>query len=137
MARQGGFTLIELLVVLAILALLGGIVGSQVLRYVGTAKTDTAKLQMQQIGSALDLYRLDVGRYPSQGEGLTALFERPAGASRWNGPYLKGAGMPADPWDNPYVYRVPGTQGRDYDLISLGSDGSPGGSGDAADLIGR
>ncbi|MCW5732017.1 MAG: type II secretion system major pseudopilin GspG [Alphaproteobacteria bacterium] len=133
--RQRGFTLIELLVVLTILALIGGVVGTQVLRYVGTAKSETARLQMNQISSALDLFRLDVGRYPSQAEGLRALVERPAGLARWNGPYLKGGQLPADPWERAYVYRMPGSQGRDFDLISLGADGQVGGSGEAADIV--
>lgn len=134
---QAGFTLIELLVVLTILALIGGIVGSQVLKYVGTAKSETAKLQINQIGSALDLFRLDVGRYPAQNEGLKVLVERPASLPRWNGPYLKGGQVPSDPWDRPYIYRFPGSQGREYDLISLGSDGVVGGAGEAADIVNR
>lgn len=133
--RQAGFTLIELLVVLTILALIGGVVGTQVLRYVGTAKSETARLQMNQISAALDLFRLDVGRYPSQAEGLRALVERPAGLPRWNGPYLKGGQLPADPWERAYIYRLPGSQGREFDLISLGADGQVGGSGEAADIL--
>jgi general secretion pathway protein G len=129
-----GFTLLELLVVLAILALLGGIVGVQVIGYLGTAKTETAKLQMQEIATALDLFRLDAGRYPTQGEGLKALVERPAAATRWNGPYLRAGAIPNDPWNRPYQYRIPGGAGREFDLSSLGSDGQPGGSGEAADI---
>jgi len=135
--RARGFTLIELLVVLTILALIGGIVGTQVLKYVGTAKSETAKLQINQIGSALDLYRLDVGRYPTQQEGLKALVERPANAARWNGPYLKGGQLPTDPWDRAYIYRVPGAGGRDFDVLSLGADGQSGGAGEASDLASR
>jgi general secretion pathway protein G len=131
---QAGFSLIELLVVLAILALLGGIVGSQVLRYLGTAKSETARLQMQQISAALDLYRLDVGGYPAQSDGLKALVERPRNQARWNGPYMKGSTVPADPWDRAYVYRSPGQNGQPYELVSLGADGAAGGSGEAADI---
>lgn len=134
--RRGnrGFTLLELLVVLAILALLGGIVGVQVINYLGTAKTETAKLQMQEIATALDLFRLDTGRYPTQAEGLKVLVERPASAARWNGPYLRSGSIPNDPWDRPYQYRVPGSGGREYQLSSFGSDGQPGGTGEAADV---
>jgi general secretion pathway protein G len=132
-ARRG-FTLLELLVVLAILALLGGVVGAQVIRYLGTAKTETTKLQMQEIATALDLFRLDAGRYPNQGEGLKALVERPASVGRWSGPYLKGTAVPADPWDRPFLYRIPGTGGREFDLVSYGADGQPGGTGEAGDV---
>ncbi|WP_368744602.1 type II secretion system major pseudopilin GspG [Desertibaculum subflavum] len=134
--RRGteGFTLLELLVVLAILALLGGIVGVQVIGYLGTAKTETAKLQMQEIATALDLFRLDAGRYPTQSEGLKALIERPAAATRWNGPYLRSGSVPNDPWSRPYQYRIPGSAGREFELASFGADGQPGGTGEAADV---
>jgi len=131
---NAGFTLIELLVVLAILALLAGLVAPQVVRYLGTAKSETAKLQIQMLGSALEMYRLDAGRYPSQAEGLRALVEKPVSAARWNGPYLRGAGLPSDPWERPYIYRQPGRNGADYEITSLGADGQPGGSGEAADV---
>lgn len=131
---QAGFTLIELLVVLAILALLAGLVAPQVVRYLGTAKSETARLQIQMLVSALEMYRLDAGRYPAQTEGLRALVEKPAAASRWNGPYLRGAGLPNDPWDRPYLYRQPGRNGADFEIVSLGADGQPGGSGEAADV---
>lgn len=135
-SRRGtaGFTLLELLVVLAILALLGGIVGVQVIGYLGTAKTETAKLQMQEIATALDLFRLDAGRYPTQSEGLKALVERPAAATRWSGPYLRSGAIPSDPWNRPYNYRIPGSAGREFELSSFGSDGQPGGTGEAADV---
>jgi len=131
---RAGFTLLELLVVLAILGLIGGIVGVQVVRSLGTAKSETAKLQMQQIATAMDLFRLDVGRYPSQQEGLRALVERPGNAPRWNGPYLKSS-VPNDPWDRPFVFRIPGQGGREFDLLSLGADGVAGGTGEAADVV--
>jgi len=132
---QSGFTLIELLVVLAILGLLAGLVGPQVVRYFGTAKSETAKLQIQLLAQALEMYRLDVGRYPSQAEGLRALVSAPSGIARWNGPYLRGD-LPADPWDRPFLYRMPGASGVVYEIVSYGADGQPGGSGEAADVAG-
>jgi general secretion pathway protein G len=131
---QRGFTLIELLVVLVILGLLAGLVGPQVLRYLGSAKSDTAMLQIEELGAGLDLYHLEVGRYPTTDEGLMALVEQPTGASRWNGPYLKKKRIPADPWGNEYHYRSPGEQGR-YDLYSFGNDNMDGGEGDNADIV--
>jgi general secretion pathway protein G len=131
---EGGFTLIELLVVLVILGLLAGLVGPQVLRHVGGAKSDTAKLQIEEIGSGLDLYHLEVGRYPSTEEGLDALVQQPSGVRNWNGPYLKKSTVPKDPWGNAYVYRSPGEHGP-YDLVSHGSDGVEGGEGDAQDVV--
>jgi general secretion pathway protein G len=124
---EAGFTLIELLVVLAILALLAGVVGPRVIEYFSRSKTDIARLQIDQLGSALDLFRLDVERYPTTQEGLAALMVRPSGADRWRGPYLKGAGVPADPWGRPYRYRSPGSEGRAYDLFSLGEAGDAAG----------
>ncbi len=120
--RERGFTLIELLVVLAILSLLVGVVAPRVMDYFSRSKVDVAKLQIDQLGSALDLFRLDVGRYPSSQEGLGALVARPGGAQQWRGPYLKGNSVPADPWGRAYQYRSPGTEGRGYDLFSLGDN---------------
>lgn len=135
MARRGwGFTLIELLVVLVILGLLAGLVGPQVLKYVGGAKSDTARLQIEELGGGLDLYHLEVGRYPTTEEGLEALVEAPPGIDRWNGPYLKKKKVPEDPWGRAYVYRSPGQHGP-YDLYSLGADGSEGGEGDNRDIV--
>lgn len=134
--RHGGFTLIELLVVLVILGLLAGLVGPQVMKYLGTSKTKTAYLQIQELGGALDLYRLEVGRYPSLEEGLSALVEAPQGTdTRWNGPYLKKRTVPKDPWGYEYHYRFPGEQDV-YDLFSLGADNAQGGSGEDADILG-
>jgi len=127
-SKQYGFTLIELLVVLVILGLLAGLVGPQVLRYAGSAKSDTARLQIEELGAGLDLYHLEVGRYPSSNEGLKALVEKPAGVSVWNGPYLKKKRIPNDPWNNEYHYISPGEQSV-YDLYSLGSDNMEGGEG--------
>lgn len=129
-----GFTLIELLVVLLILGLLAGLVGPQVLRYVGGAKSDTAQLQIEELGGALDLYRLEVGRYPKTQEGLQALVEPPAGVSGWNGPYLKKKRVPTDPWGNEYHYRSPGEQAA-YDLYSLGADEREGGEDEDKDIV--
>ena len=130
---ESGFTLVEMLVVITIIGLVMGLVGPRVLSYLGEAKVKAAKLQIESFGSALDLLYLDAGRYPSVSEGLTALVERPANASVWNGPYLKNASVPADPWGHVYVYRVPGERGP-YQIVSLGSDGQEGGTGTAADI---
>jgi general secretion pathway protein G len=130
---EGGFTLVEMLVVIAIIGLVMGLVGPRVLGYLGEAKVKAAKLQIESFGSALDLFYLDVGHYPSASEGLIALVERPASASVWNGPYLKNASVPVDPWGHAYLYRVPGEK-RPYQIVSLGSDGQEGGTGTAADI---
>jgi general secretion pathway protein G len=130
---ESGFTLVEMLVVIAIIGLVMGLVGPRVLNYLGEAKVKAAKLQIESFGSALDLFYLDVGRYPSVGEGLAALVERPGNALVWNGPYLKNASVPADPWGHVYLYRVPGEKGP-YQIVSLGSDGQEGGTGTAADI---
>jgi len=132
--RGAGFTLLELLVVLVILGLLAGLVGPQALRYLGGAKSDAAKLQVEELGSGLDLFHLEVGRYPKTDEGLEALVEAPPGVSNWNGPYLKKKRVPKDPWGNDYVYRSPGQHGP-YDLLSYGADGAQGGEGDNEDLV--
>lgn len=132
-AQVRGFTLIELLVVLVILGLLAGLVGPQVMRYLGESKTKTAGLQIEELGSALDLYRIDVGRYPTTEEGLRALVQRPQNAGNWNGPYLRKREVPQDPWGNPYRYRSPGEHGA-FDLWSYGADGQPGGAGEARDV---
>ena len=129
-----GFTLIELLVVLMILGLLAGLVGPRIMKYLGGAKTGTAQLQIEEFGAGLDLYHLEVGRYPTSDEGLLALSEQPAGVSNWHGPYLKKKNIPADPWGNEYRYRSPG-ENSDYDLYSLGRDNADGGSGEDADLV--
>jgi general secretion pathway protein G len=129
-----GFTLVELLVVLVILGLLAGLVGPQVMRYLGGAKSDTARLQINDLGAALDLFYLDVGRYPTTQEGLDALVTQPAGAERWSGPYLRRRQVPVGPWGNPYHYRSPGEHGP-YDLFSLGANNAPGGDGEDRDIV--
>jgi general secretion pathway protein G len=131
--RQAGFTLVELLVVLIILGLIAAFAAPRVIKFVGGAKTDSAKIQIERLSGVLDLYRLQVGRYPSDGEGLNALMERPADAPDWEGPYLKKADALIDPWRRPYIYRFPGEHG-DYDLYSLGADGEDGGEGEDQDL---
>ena len=132
--RNRGFTLVELLVVLLILGLLAGLVGPRVLKYLGGAKTDTAQLPIEEFGAGLDLFHLEVGRYPTTDEGLVALSVAPAGVDNWNGPYLKKKDIPPDPWGNDYHYRAPGENG-DYDLYSLGRDNADGGDGEDADVV--
>lgn len=131
--RERGFTLIELLVVLVILGLIAAFAAPQVIKYLGRAKTEAAGIQIERLSGVLDLYRLEVGRYPSTEEGLEALVERPIDAESWNGPYLKKADALIDPWGRPYVYRQPGEHGE-FDLFSLGADGSEGGEGEDQDL---
>ena len=128
-----GFSLIELLVVLAILALLVGLVGPRVMKQLGGAKADTAVLQIADLQASLDIYYLDMGVYPTSTQGLTALIEKPADVSGWNGPYLKKKKVPLDPWGYAYHYVSPGKHG-DYDLYSLGADNQQGGSGDDQDI---
>ena len=130
--RSAGFTLIELLVVLVILTLLAGLVGPKVLDQLGGAKSKTARIQISEIEQSLDLFKLDVGRYPNDAEGLRALAERPASAQGWSGPYLK-KGLPSDPWGAPYLYKNPGRNGGP-DVFSLGGDAKPGGDGENADV---
>ena len=129
-----GFTLIELLVVLVILGLLGGLVGPKVLKYLGGAKADTAELQIVEYGTGLDLFHLEVGRYPTTDEGLTALVVEPTGVQNWQGPYFKKNKVPADPWGNSYHYRAPGEHGE-YDLYSLGADNADGGDDVNSDIV--
>jgi general secretion pathway protein G len=131
--RNGGFTLVELLVVMAILAMLVGLVGPAVMQQFGGAKSDAAKIQIEELGSALDLYKLDMGRYPNSGEGLAALVQKPSGGDKWNGPYLKKGKVPKDPWGNDFQYKAPGDQGRPYEIVSLGGDNAVGGEGENRD----
>ena len=118
--RQAGFTLLEILVVIAILGLLIGLVAPAALRQLGGARVSVARQAIERINSILDLYKLDVGTYPSTDQGLTALVDKPGDAVNWNGPYLKG-GVPMDPWSHPYTYKRPSDRtGHDYDLCSAG-----------------
>jgi general secretion pathway protein G len=130
---EAGFTLVEILVVITIIGLIMAIVGPRVLNYLGESKVKAAKIQMESFSSALDLYYLDVGSYPSSSDGLTALVQRPGDAEAWNGPYLKGGVVPNDPWGHPYVYRSP-AEHAPYEIVSFGSDGQEGGTGTAADI---
>lgn len=129
---QDGFTLIELLIVVIILGILAGVVGPRLFGRVGQSKQAAARVQIELLGTALDQFKLDVGRYPTTQEGLQALQHNPGNVAGWEGPYLKKE-VPRDPWGNPYQYRSPGEHGE-YDLFSLGSDGAPGGDGEAADV---
>jgi general secretion pathway protein G len=129
---QAGFTLLELLVVVAIIGLLAAYVGPRYFTQIGRSEVAVAKSQIDAFGKALDQYRLDLGRYPSSEQGLKALVTNPGEGERWHGPYLQKA-VPNDPWGNPYLYRAPGEK-DDYDLISYGKDGAPGGQGESADL---
>jgi general secretion pathway protein G len=130
--RVCGFTLLELLVVVVIIGLLVSYVGPRYFSQVGKSEVGTAKAQIDAIEKALDQYRLDTGRYPGAELGLGALFARPSNEPKWNGPYLKKA-VPQDPWGKDYVYKIPGERGE-YDLLSYGKDGQPGGTGDNADI---
>ena len=134
-SRRGedGFTLVEILVVITIIGMIVALVGPRVLNYLGESKVKTAKIQIQSFASALDLFYLDAGRYPSSAEGLAALVQPAGGIAAWNGPYLKGGAVPTDPWGKPYVYKSPGEHGA-YDVISYGADGREGGTGTAADI---
>ena len=128
-----GFTLLELLVVIVIIGLLAAYVGPKYFAQLGKSEVTVAKAQIEAFEKSLDTYRLDVGRYPSTEEGLGALLVAPpAAGTRWNGPYLKKA-VPLDPWGHAYQYRAPGSKGE-YDIVSMGKDGQPGGSGENADI---
>ena len=122
-SAQAGFTLLEVLVVIAILGLLIGLVAPAVLRQLGGAKVNVARQSVAQLGTVLDMYKLDAGSYPSTSEGLAALVAAPSGATNWNGPYVQGGRLPVDPWGHAYAYRDPSTRtGREYDLCSPGPD---------------
>jgi general secretion pathway protein G len=131
--RQAGFTLIEIMVVMVIIGLLMALVGPNLIGRSEKAKTQAAAMQIERLGTVLDTFRLDIGRYPTTQEGLQALVQRPQGLERWDGPYLN-KGVPKDPWDRPYIYRSPGDGGRPYDIYSLGADGAPGGQDNNRDI---
>ena len=132
-AAAAGFTLLELLVVLVILGLLASVTAPAVARYLSGAKVDAAKLQIQNISTTLDMYRLDTGSYPSPQDGLRALVQRPAAAQRWNGPYLRKPDMIKDPWGREYQYRTPGER-AEVEVFTLGADNATGGTGENQDL---
>jgi len=132
--RARGFTLIELLVVLVILGLIASVIGPRVVGYLAGAKSDTAKLQIEELSGALELYKLETGRYPSTEDGLQALVQAPAGVTGWRGPYLKKKIVPKDPWGNPYHYAAPGKHGV-YDVYSYGADNRQGGEDEDKDVV--
>lgn len=129
---SAGFTLLELLVVIVIIGLLAGLVAPRYFETVAKSKAKVARAQIDSLEKALDQYRLDVGSFPSQEQGLDALMTQPTGTTKWQGPYLKKS-IPMDPWGNAYLYKLADSR-RDIDIVSLGSDGKPGGDGDAADI---
>lgn len=131
--KQTGFTLLELLVVMVIIGLLVGYVGPKYFAQLGKSEVKAARAQMNALRKALDVYRLDNGRYPDQQQGLDALTVAPQGNTKWQGPYLQKE-VPNDPWGHAYIYRIPGEKG-DYDLISLGADGRAGGTEENADIV--
>jgi general secretion pathway protein G len=134
-AWSGGFTLIELLVVVVIIGVLAGFVAPRYFSQVGKSEVNLARAQIDALEKALDQYRLDTGRFPSAELGLKALVERPVSEPKWAGPYLR-KDVPHDPWGKPYVYKVPGEK-TEFDLVSYGRDGQPGGSGENADITSR
>ena len=131
---QTGFTLLELLVVLGIIAMLAGIVGPQVMKHMGESKTKAARVQIEDLAATLDMYKLDLGTYPTTEEGLKALIESPDSAKRWNGPYLRKSKIPLDPWQQEYRYVSPGEHGK-FDLFTLGADIKEGGEGEDQDIV--
>ena len=128
-----GFTLIELLIVMVIIGLLASLVAPKLFSKLGSSKVKTAKAQIQMISTALDAFRLDVGRYPTTEEGLKVLWKNPGNIKNWDGPYLPKP-VPNDPWGHPYIYKSPGPDGKPYELKSLGADGKPGGTGENKDI---
>ena len=131
---ERGMTLIEVLVVLVIVGLLVGIIAPRAIDFLGSAQKDTAVIQMKQLNSALDIFKLDTGRYPSAIEGLGALMSSPVGVRGWNGPYLTGAELPKDPWGYEFIYSTPGPNGQPFQISSFGADGREGGEGNDADI---
>jgi general secretion pathway protein G len=131
---EAGFTLMEVLVTMVIILLLASIVGPKVIGQLGASKSKAAKIQIESLASAMELFRLDVGRYPTTAEGLRALVQAPSGNGPWSGPYLSKRDVPVDPWGNAFKYASPGSSGNAFDIISLGADNQPGGSGENADV---
>ena len=132
--RRSGFTLIEVVVVIVILVTLASIATPLYMNYIKRANVSAAKTQIKMFDDALTNYKMDVGSYPETDAGLQALVENPDDNEKWRGPYLKPASIPKDPWGNDYVYICPGDNDREYDIVSYGADGQPGGEGDNADL---
>jgi general secretion pathway protein G len=132
--RTRGFTLIELLVVLVILGLLSGLVGPRVMKHFGESKSKTAKLQIEELAAALDMYKLDTDTYPSSSQGLESLVKEPSGVEGWNGPYLRKPFVPQDPWNKDFQYRYPGEHGE-FDIYSYGADNAEGGEKENRDIV--
>jgi len=130
---ESGFTLVEMLVVITIIGLIMALVGPRVLSYLSESKVKAARIQIESFSSALDLFYLDNGRYPTSSEGLEALVQQPTNASSWNGPYLRTSTVPLDPWGHSYAYRSPGDHSP-YEIASYGSSGQPGGTGSGAEI---
>jgi len=130
---ERGMTLLEVLIVMVILGLLAALGSTQLMAYLGRARTDSARLQIQELSTALDLFRIDVGRLPSSAEGLGVLVQPPPNLKSWRGPYLRKTSALLDPWGRPYIFRSPGEHGE-FDLSSLGSDGNLGGNGEDRDV---
>jgi general secretion pathway protein G len=130
---SSGFTLVEMLVVLTIISLIIGLVGPRVLSYLSESRVKSAKIQIESFSSALDLFYLDEGRYPTNSEGLSALVERPSAVDIWNGPYVKGGRIPVDPWGHAYQYRVVENRSPPYEITSLGPSGASGEASIASD----
>jgi general secretion pathway protein G len=131
---ERGFTLLELLVVLGIISMLAGLVGPKVMKHMSDAKIKAAKVQIAEIGQALEMYKLDMDKYPTSEQGLSALVESPEEAKRWNGPYLGKSKVPLDPWQQEYRYVSPGEHGK-FDLYSFGADEKEGGEGEDQDIV--
>ncbi|MDK2126450.1 type II secretion system major pseudopilin GspG [Parachitinimonas caeni] len=131
--RSSGFTLLELLIALVIIGLLVGIVGPNLFKNLGKSEVTTAQAQIDALAKAIEQYRLDTGHFPRNEQGLIALTQQPSNEPKWHGPYLKKA-APVDPWGKPYVYKTPGSNGREFDILSYGRDGQAGGAGEDADL---
>ena len=131
--REAGFTLVELLVVLVILVLLASIIGPRVIGYLGSSRAKTAHVQIESLVTAMELFHIDVGRYPTSTEGLTALVKSPGNIPGWNGPYLTKGGVPQDPWGRPYTYQA-GQNGTSFEIKTLGADGKEGGTDENADV---
>lgn len=132
--KRCGFTLLELLIVMIIIGLLAALIGPKMIGRVGESRQTVAKQQIEGFSSALEMYKLDTTKYPTQEQGLEALVKQPQGGTNWKGPYLKKKFIPKDPWGNDYVYTYPGEQG-DYDIVSYGADGNSGGDGEDKDVL--
>lgn len=131
--KRNGFTLLELLIVMIIIGLLAALIGPKMIGRVGESRQTVAKQQIEGFSSAMEMYKLDTTKYPTQEQGLEALVTEPQGIANWKGPYLKKKFIPKDPWGNNYVYTYPGEHG-DYDIVSYGADGNSGGDGEAKDV---